>query len=171
MKDSAKPLFPACSRVLGFMLVMVLMFGCQSFSVDPRGRTVPQRSWITIPQDGESSGTWTNEDLIFAYKFVRNQSQLKITATIKFADRITKAYPIVQYFHLDAVPLDAQGKVLDMVGLTTTASVNTFYDNSVEFNHTLTLPPNSEAIALTYQGRAYGSQDSGTVDFWEYPLY
>jgi hypothetical protein len=153
------------------MLVMVLMFGCQSLSFDPKGHTVPERSWIALPQAGEYSGTWTNEDLTLDYKFVRNQSQLRISGSIQFADRITKNFLIIQYFHLDAIPVDAQGKVLDMIGLTSAASVNTIFDHSLEFNSILTLPSNTETIAFSYRGRAYGTEHGDIMDFWEYPVY
>jgi len=174
MKDSARPLFSSCSRLFVCMLVMAFLSGCQSLSFSPKGHTVPESSWIALPQTGEYSGTWTNEDLSLAYNFVRNQSQLRISGTIKFADRITNSFLIVQYFHLDAVPVDAQGKVLDMIGLTSAAVVNTLFDRSLDFTSVLTLPPDTAAIAFSYRGRAYegdGGDGGGIMDFWEYPLY
>jgi len=150
---------------------MLLMFGCQSLTFDPRGHIVPESSRIAFPRDGEASGTWTNDDLILAYRFVRNQSQLWIAGSIQFADRITKVYLGIQYFHLDALLVDAQGKVLDQVGLTSSASINTVYDNSLVFNSILTLPPNTEAIAFSYRGKTFGTKDGGTMDFWEYPVH
>ena len=174
MKDLARPLFSTCCRLVGFMLVLVLLFGCQSLSFDPKGHTVPESSWISLPQSGESSGTWTNEDLTLAYNFARNQSQLNISGTIQFADRITDSFRIIQYFHLDAIPVDAQGKVLDMIGLTAAGQVNTLFDRSVDFRNNLTLPPDTAAIAFRYRGRAYesdGGDGGGIMDFWEYPVY
>jgi len=174
MKDSERPLFSACGRLLGCMLLMALMFGCQSISFDPKGRTVPEGRWIGLPRAGEYSGTWTNEDLTLAYKFVRNQNQLRISGSIEFADRITHNFLIVQYFHLDAIPVDGQGKVLDMIGLTSAGDVNTLFDRSLDFSSILTLPPNTAAIAFSYRGRAYegdGGEGGGIMDFWEYPLY
>jgi hypothetical protein len=170
MKDSAGPLFSTGFRLLGFMLVTVLMFGCQSLSVDPKGHTVPESNWVAIPRDGEYSGTWDNEDLSLKYRFFRNQNQIKISGSIQFADRITKTYLVIQYFHLDAIPVDAQGKVLDMIGLTSAGSVNTIFDNSLEFTGTLTLPPDTQSIAFSYRGRTAGTKDGGFMDFWEYPL-
>jgi hypothetical protein len=171
MENSARPLFSTCCRLLGFMLVMALSFGCQSLPFDPKGHKVPESSWIALPPDGEYSGAWTNEDLTLNYRSVRNQSQLRISGSVQFADRITKAYLIVQYFHLDVIPVDARGKVLDMIGLISAASVNTIFDNSLEFNRILTLPSNSEAIVFSYRGRTAGTRDAGSMDFWEYPVY
>jgi hypothetical protein len=111
------------------------------------------------------------KDLTLNYKFVRNNSRLRISGSIQFADRITKSYLVIQYFHLDAIPVDAQGKILDMIGLTSAAGVNTIFDHSLEFNSILILPSNTEAIVFSYRGRTYGMKDSGSMDFWEYPVY
>jgi hypothetical protein len=173
MKDSAKPLSSACGRLLGCMLVMAFMFGCQSLSFDPKGHTVPESKWIALPQAGEYSGTWTNDDLTLDYKLSRNQSQLRISGSIRFADRITNSFFIVQYFHLDAIPVDARGKVLDMIGLTTTSGMNIIFDHSLDFSSVLSLPPNTEAIVFSYRGKALEGDggDGDIMDFWEYPLY
>lgn len=171
MRSPGKPFISKFFDLLGFVLVMVLICGCQSLSFDPRGHTVPESRWIKPPADGEESGSWTNEDLKFGYHFVRNRNQLRISGSIQFADRITKAYPVIQYFHMDVISVDADGKILDMVGLTSTASLNTIFDRSVEFNRIVTLPSNTQAIALSYRGKAYGNKDAGTMDFWEYPVY
>jgi hypothetical protein len=173
MKDSARALLSACYRLLGCILVMLVVLGCQTLSFDPKGHTVPESNWIALPQAGEYSGSWKNEDLTLDYKFVRNQSQLRISGSIRFADRITNSFPIIQYFHLDAIPVDARGKVLDMVGLTSAAQLNTLFDNSLGFNSILTLPSNTESIVFSYTGRAYegDSGDGGIIDFWDYPLY
>jgi hypothetical protein len=171
MKDSERPLFSACGRLLGCMLVTVLMFGCQSLSFDPKGHTVPESRWIKPPTAGEYSGTWTNDDLTLNYRFVRNQSQLRISGSIRFADRITNSFHTIQYFHLDAIPVDAEGKVLDMIGLTSAAAINTIFDHSLDFNTILTLPSNTEAIVFSYRGRAHGTNNGDIMDFWEYPVY
>jgi hypothetical protein len=174
MKNSGKPFVLRFARLLQPILLMVLMFGCNSISVSPIGHTVPEVKWIALPQSGEYSGTWTNEDMSLAYKFLRNQSQLTISGSIQFADRITNSFMVVQYFHLDVLPVDAQGKILDMVALTTEGNVNLEFNRSVAFTKTLTLPSNAASIVFSYRGRAYGGNSAdggGTIDFWEYPVY
>jgi hypothetical protein len=171
MKDSARSLFSACGGLLGCMVVMVCMFGCQGLSFDPKGHTAPESRWIALPATGELSGTWTNEDLKLDYKFVRNQSQLGIFGSIRFADRITNSFHIIQYFHLDAIPVDAEGKVLAMVGLTSVSGFNTIFEHSLDFNTILILPSNTAAIVFSYRGRAYGTNNGDIMDFWEYPVY
>jgi hypothetical protein len=41
----------------------------------------------------------------------------------------------------------------------------------LEFNSILTLPSNTEAIAFSIRGGAIGTQDGGSMDFWEDPVY
>ena len=166
--------FAARGRLIGLVLITAFLCGCQGLSFDPRGHTVPETNWIRLPESGEYSGTWNNEDLTLAYKFVRNQSQLGVSGVVQFAPRITNNFLVIEYFHLDAIPVDAQGKVLGMIGLTSASRVNTQFGRPLDFSNLLTLPPNTAAIAFSYQGRAYsdGSEDGGGfMDFWEYPLY
>ncbi|HQN18090.1 MAG TPA: hypothetical protein PKV86_03080 [Syntrophobacteraceae bacterium] len=174
MKHSGRSFALGFGRLLWPILLMVLVFGCNSISVSPIGHTVPEVKWIALPQSGEYSGTWTNEDLSLPYKFLRNQSQLTISGSVRFADRITNSFKTIQYFHLDALPVDSQGKVLDMVALTTEGNVILEFNRSVAFSKDLTLPPNTASIVFSYRGRAYGGNSAdggGTIDFWEYPVY
>jgi hypothetical protein len=155
-------------------MISVVLLGCQSASFAPMGHMVPEDKRLLLSQSGDQSGTWRTEDLILDYKYDRYQDQLSISGTIRFAGRITNNYATVQYFHLDAIPVEAQGKVLDMISLTTAGDINTLYEGPVDFYKILTLPPNTTAIAFSYRGRAYGSGsyfDGGFMDFWDYPVY
>lgn len=159
---------------MSLVLVMAFMVGCQSLSFDPRGHQVPESSWIRLPPSGEYFGVWNNEDLTLDYKFVRDQKQLSVGGAVRFADRITKNFSMIDYFHLDAIPVDAQGKVLAMIGLTSAARVSTQFGLPLDFNSVITLPANTAAIAFSYRGRAYSGgsgEDNDLMDFWEYPVY
>jgi hypothetical protein len=174
MKNPARALASWCWKLLTLVLINVILLGCQSVSLTPIGHTVPENRWILLSQSGDQSGTWQSEDLILDYKYDRYQDHLSISGIIRFAGRIMNNYGIVQYFHLDAIPVDSQGKVLGMIGLTTAGDLNTMYDDRVDFYKILTLPPNTTAIAFSYRGRAYGSGsgfDGGFMDFWDYPVY
>lgn len=171
MDASSRRLLATWTGLTGFMLAIAISFGCQGLSFNPKTHAVPESKWVALPSDGEHSGTWSNEDLSLRYVLVRNQSRLRISGSIQFTERITKTYLIIHYFHMDLIPVDAQGKVLDMLGVVSAASVNTMYDYSVDFNRTLTLPSNCEAIAFSYRGRTAGTRDAGSMDFWEYPVH
>jgi hypothetical protein len=174
MEESPNLVVSRCGKLLSLILGMVFIAGCQSLSFDPRGHTVPAAKLIILPQSGDYAGTYNNEDLNMAYKFVRNQGQLGISGTVRFADRITMGFIRVQTFHLDAILVDAQGKVLDMTGLTSAADVNMTFESSIDFSKMVTLPPNTAALAFSYRGVALSSgsgDDGGSMDFWDYPLY
>jgi hypothetical protein len=174
MKNLAQALASWRSKLLSLISISVILLGCQSISLAPIGHTVPQNKWIFLSQSGDQSGKWQSEDLLLNYKYDRYQNQLSISGVIRFAGRIMNNYGIVQYFHLDAIPVDAQGKVLDMIGLTTAGEINTVYGDPIDFDKILTLPPNTAAIAFSYRGRVSGGGsgfDGGFMDFWEYPVY
>ena len=113
-----KPSVPldGCTRTgkLALLGAVLLLLGCQSLIFDPRGHQVPEDKRITIPDSGEQAGVYKNEDLRVAYKMVRAPGQLRISGEIRFADRISESFPVIQYFNLGAMLLDGQGKILDM---------------------------------------------------------
>jgi hypothetical protein len=174
MRNLTEAFASSCWKLPNLILIGVFLLGCQGAAFQPIGRTVPESKWIVLSQSGDQSGTWQNEDLLLDYKYDRYQSQMSISGVIRFAGRIINNYTVIQYFHLDAIAVDAQGRVLEMIGLTTAGDVNSLYDGPVDFYKILTLPPNTAAIAFSYQGRAQGSGsyfDGGYMDFWEYPVY
>ena len=174
MKHLAEALTSGCGKLPSLILISVILWGCQSLTVDPKGHTVPEADWILLSQSGNQSGRWQSEDLVLDYKYDRDHSQLSIYGIVHFTERITGNFPAVQYFHLDAIPVDAGGRVLDMIGLTSAGDVNMLYDGPIDFNRILTLPPNTAAIAFSYRGRAYGGDlgfGGGYMDFWIYPVY
>jgi hypothetical protein len=174
MRNLVEGLSTGCWKLPSLVLVSVILLGCQGLNVAPVGHTVPQNKWISLSQAGNQSGIWQTEDLIMDYKYDRDHSQLYISGVIRFASPIRFQFELVQYFHLDAIPIDAQGKVLDMIALTTAGELNTLYDGPIDFSKVLTLPANTAAIAFSYRGRASGGGsyfDGGFADFWEYPVY
>jgi hypothetical protein len=174
MMGFAEELCSGCGKLLSLILTSIILLGCQSLNVAPTGHTVPQNKWILLSQAGNQSGIWQTEDLILDYQYDRDHSQFYISGVIRFAGPIRNQFEIVQYFHLDAIPVDSQGKVLDMIGLTSAGEMNLLNDGPIEFNKTLTLPANTTAIAFSYRGRASGGGsyfDGGYADFWEYPVY
>jgi hypothetical protein len=177
MKASSKLLVRRYDRVVSVLLVLVFMVGCRNLSFDPKGHTVPEAKRISLAefmQTGGYSDTWDNGDFELTYKLVKNQGQTSITGKLRFDERITYSYYIIRYLHLNLVALGPEGKVLEMIPVTTVGNLNAIFDGPVEFNKALALPPNTVAIAFTYTGQACGdgSGDGGDVmDFWEYPLY
>jgi hypothetical protein len=162
---------------LALMGAVLLLFGCQSLIFDPRGHLVPEEKRIAIPDSGEEKGVFKNEDLTITYKMVKTPGQLAISGDIRFTDRISENFPIVQYFHLGAMLLDDQGKILDLSNLASVAYYQTQYatipDYPLLINTRIALSGNTRFMAFHYTGKAYdpSEPDGGTMDFWEYPAY
>ena len=179
MKKRSSTIAGVRSKLKGFATIwaMVLLFGCQTLILDPRGHSVPEEKWIPIPESGERIGVYKTEDLTLAYKMVKSPGQLRISGEMRFADRIAESFPLIVYFHLAAILLDAQGKVLSMPGLTSAANYQTQYatvpDYPLTFTTTIPVSENTTSVAFSYTGKAYDGSDpeGGSIDFWEYPVY
>ncbi len=174
MRGPAEALWVRCGKLLSLILTSFILLACQSPSVKPAGRTVPEGKWVLLSQYEGQSGRWESNDLTLDYKYDRDQSQLGISGVIHFTGPIRGEYEIVNYFHLDIIPVDVQGTVLDMIGLTSEAEINLLYDGPINFYKTLSLPANTAGMAFSYTGRASGGGtyfDGGFTDFWEYPYY
>jgi hypothetical protein len=156
---------------------VVLMFGCQTLIFDPRRHLVPEAKRITIPESGEGDGVFKTEDLTFAYKMVRTGGQLHLSGQIRFTDRIAENFPLIQYFHLSVILIDAQGKILNMNGLISAAYYRTQYamiaDSPIKFKTAVTIAEKTHSVAFSYTGKAYDNTEpaGGSMDFWEYPIY
>jgi len=158
------------------MVAILLLFGCQSLVLDPRGRLVPQDKRMTIPDAGEQAGVYENEDLRLAFKMIRTPGQLQIFGNLGFADRISRNFPVVRTFHLGVMLLDDQGKILEMVNLISVSFYRTQYaiipDYPLAFRRLVPLRENTRSIAFNYTGNAFDPTfDGGMMDFWEYPVY
>lgn len=174
MESTTKVGGRCCGRLISLILVVILLVGCRSLSFDPRGHTVPEAKRIALPQSGDYSSIYDNGDFDLTYKISVNQSQRGIYGKLRFNERITYNFYIIRYFHLELVALDADGKVLEMIPLTTVGNLNAIFSGPLEFNRTFAWPSNTVAIAFSYTGQAWGdgTGDGGDVmDFWEYPLY
>lgn len=163
---------------LALIGMILLMCGCRSLIFDPRGHLVPEEKWIAVPETGAETGVFENEDLTITYKMVRNSGELRILGEIRFADRISKNFPTIQYFHLGALLLNDQGRIIEISNLASVAFYKTQYatipDYPLVFNTVLRVAGNTRFIAFQYTGRGLDMGDpegGGTMDFWEYPVY
>ncbi len=179
MKRKSSTIADARNKVkfLAAIWAVVLLFGCQTLSFDPRGRSVPEAQRIPIPESGERIGVYKTEDLTLKYKMVKSPGQLRISGEIRFTDRIGENFPLIPYFHLAAILIDVQGKVVSMAGLTSEVNYRTQYaalpDYPATFNTTIAVTENIASVAFSYTGKAYDNSDAdgGSMDFWEYPVY
>jgi len=163
-------------KLLAAVYILSFMAGCQTLLFNPIGRMVPENKRISLRDSGEWTGVFKNEDMILTYKMVRASGILNISGTIHFTRRIAENFPVIGYFHLDAIPIDTQGKSLGMAGLTSVSYYYTEYitpsSPPLTFNTSISIPDSCGSMAFSYTGKAYdpADHDGGGMDFWEYPF-
>lgn len=164
------------SVLTALLLAAIFTAGCPSLPLDPRGRSVPAELWVPIPESGQKDGVYRTEDLTVSYRLFRHLSRLRVSGTIRFADRVAENFPVIEYFTLAVFLLDSEGKVIQVSDLASVNFYRTEYttpsDFPLTFDTSLTLTPNGVALAFTYTGRAFDDSEprGGFMDFWEYPL-
>jgi hypothetical protein len=176
MRDTTTSSTGSRSRLLVVICALFFICSCQALLINPRGHMVQEDKRISIPDSGESTGVYKNEDLVLAYKMVRTADRLNISGRIQFTRRIAENFPLVRYFHLDAILVDTQGKAQYMAGLTSVSNYYSEYitpsDPPITFNTPITVSENTKSIAFSYTGKAYDPTEDGGggTDFWEYPF-
>jgi hypothetical protein len=164
------------AKLLIIMAAVLVISGCRSIIFDPRGHLVPEKKRIALPETGERAGVFDTEDLRFAYNLAMTPRQLIISGRLYFTDRVAENFPLIQYFHLSVILIDAQGRILNMVGLISAAYHRTQYaliaDSPFAFKTSVAIDEKTSAIAFSYTGRAYDNTEpaGGSMDFWEYPI-
>lgn len=166
-------LFNPVRRRLPLMVMMLLISACQGVPVmlGYKNGVVPEEARIMLVEGETVSGRWETPDLLMQYQYRKNQSQLSLSGRIDFAGRIENNFPVIQYFHVDAIFLNDEGRVLEMKGLT--SNPPSYSGDSVTFNNLITIPPGTASMAFSYRGEARSSgveDDGGSMYFWEYPI-
>lgn len=166
----------------GMLLLVAAAFmmgaaGCQTTVSAPIGGMVDQGYRISLQPGGPQAGTWDGMYVSIRYDYVRDGGKLNLKGKVKYADNIVNNYSLIDYFHLDALFLDAQGKVVDSQPLASTAYDSLLPsgpDPSVPFKKEVILPANAVAMAFSYKGQAIAGDDDsggGMKYFWEYPVH
>ncbi len=158
------------------LLTVLLVAGCQSVGVNYTNKTVPQNKWIRILMPGEQSGKWSTNDVNLDYRYAGDGNTLRISGEVHYADPIRYNFAVIQYFHMDVIFIDPQGRVLGTEGLV--SDTNNSLEPSgitfpVTFDRLVRLPPNTVSIAFSYTGTARDSGrrgDFNITSFWEYPI-
>ena len=109
--------------------------------------SAPDRLSIEEPR---YSGRWKGDDLTVEYRYSRDRGQMDLSGNVRFSYSLTMGYTELRNFHLGAVFLDENGKVLEETGL---ASNRGSFD-PIPFNRRINLPPNAVSMAFSYQGTA-----------------
>lgn len=148
---------------------LVVLAGCQNMSFYTGGGRVAEEERIALAS-GQNTGSWQARELSVKYRFNRNQSQMNIEGTIYFADLLRDNFTLLHDFHLAAILVDDQGKVLETQGLISSARDDL---TPLSFRTRFSLPSNAASMAFSYQGTALGGGDhdgGGSTYFWKYPV-
>ena len=112
------------------------------------------------------SGQWKGNDLSVEYSYSKDQGQMELSGKARFSYSLSMGYSNLQDFHLGAIFLDENGKVLEQIGLAT--NLDTL--DPVPFNRRINLPPNAVFMAFSYQGIA-SDAGRGKTTFWFDPIH
>ena len=150
--------------------------GCQTLVTTPVGRMVDQDFWIPLQAGGRQASAWNGMYVTVRYDYARNGDSLNLRGEVRYASRIADNYTSVQYFHMDVMFLDPQGKVLDSQPIATDSFDILFprgADPTVPFDKEMILPVNTAAMAFSYRGQAISTGDGTGAPryFWEYPVH
>lgn len=165
----------ASMKVIAVLWATVLVIGCQTVEAGFQKGIVPENKRIAV-EDGNHTARWSTNEVNLDYGYSKNQGSMRLYGEVRYADPIRYNFSLVQYFHMDVIFVDVQGKVLGTAGLVTDSN-NPLAPSArtmpVKFDRTLPVPPGTSSIAFSYTGAAReggGRERGNPTNFWEYPI-
>jgi hypothetical protein len=161
--------FKNLTRILTTVALFFLIAGCQTMTLSSGTGSVSPENRVPFPE-GQNAGVWKGNYLVVDYKYSRALTDIDMTGMVNFADNMTMNFVLLRDFHLSAIFLDENGKVLGTKGLTT--GRGSF--DPISFRAQMAVPPATVAISFSYQGTAIegGNDDGGGINhFWQYPIH
>ncbi len=148
-------------------LVLILFFtlaSCQGKFMTGQGKVVAEEKRIALQQEGSVSGSWQGkQDLKVNYTATRNQDILQMAGDI-----LLRKHKKLVSFKFSLVLIDADGKILDLVPVTTAGGRQMI--EQIPFSREVTLPPGTSYFAFTYDGTTSGIGQGGSPkSFWSAP--
>lgn len=145
---------------------MVVIAALQIVAAQAGVRSVPPADRLSIAQSGDS-GQWKGRDVTVEYRYSKDNGQIDLSGTARFAFFLPMGYSRLEDFHLGAIFVDENGKVLEEIGLAT--SHGSF--DPVAFHRKVKLPLDAVSMAFSYQGTAIPSGVGGITSFSFYPIH
>ena len=149
------------------VLLILLMAG--TFSVQGHGQTLNPAYQIALNPQGDQ-GQFRGPDLSVNYAYVLTGGDMQLTGNIQFGMTIQANYADVQTFQLGLALADAQGNVLGQQQITSAFDNNV--GDTMKFNTSVVVPPQTAFMAFTYSGQAYAAGSGGPdpTNFWFSPF-
>jgi len=138
------------------VLLILLMAG--ALRVYAQGKTLDPANQIALNAQG-NQGQFNGPHLSVNYSYVLTGGDMQLTGNVQFGMTIQANYAGVQSFKLGLALADSQGNVLGEQGLT-----SAFYSNvgdTINFNSSVVVPPQTAFMAFTYSGQAYAAGPGG----------
>jgi len=160
--------------LLGWLLAVA---GCASVEIATTGRETLPEARITLSEAAEGGGMWEGRDLWVSFDWVRSGNALKLSGTVGFFKPVADGFAALSRFTLRVHFLDTDGRVISTSGVATAAYRKPI--TPLTFERNLTVPPETNAMAFSYSGRAIegggegspGSRDGGiSWEFWQVPF-
>ncbi len=154
-------------------MLMISVLLCGLFAVAAMGASAPADKLISLVAGGPHQGTMETQYLKIAYDYTFDKDQLTLSGKLHFTRSITMNYPGLKQFYMEAVFLNAQGKVLERTNVTLQ---NDYIWGHMEnpapasFNARLTVPPQTTAMAFYYNGKTQSEVGSMGISFYFDPL-
>lgn len=165
--------------ILAWLVVGVIIAGCQGVLVSYQGARVQDGYGIAIEAGSEKGGYYQTRDLQVRYQYDYAPGELRIAGAIAFTDAIQMNFNQVSSFNLSLVFADAERNVLANYGLKTIGSW--YSHDELPFSRALPVPQGTALMVFTYRGDAqeygYGGyarrgydDDQISTTFWEVPI-
>jgi hypothetical protein len=122
--------------------------------VPGQGQTLNPANLIALNAQGQQ-GQFNGPHVSVNYSYVRTGGDMQLTGNVQFGMTIQANYAGVQSFNLSLALVDARGNVLGEQGL-----IRSFYSNvgdTLNFNTSVAVPPQTAFMAFTYSGQAYAA--------------
>ncbi len=156
-------------RISSSFSVLLILLMAGALGVYAQGKTLDPAYQIALNPQGDQ-GQFNGPHLSVNYSYVRSGGNMQLTGNVQFGMTIQANYAGVQSFNLGLALADSRGNVLGEQGLT-----SAFYSNAgdtINFNTSVAVPPQTAFMAFTYSGQAYAAGPGGPdpINLWFSPF-
>ncbi|MEN6436972.1 MAG: hypothetical protein ABFD97_00145 [Syntrophobacter sp.] len=152
----------------GLLLLAVLLAGCQTTPFQRTAGFIAPDDQVAFSAD-QGAGTWKGRDLEVQFNYSPKQRD-NFSGVVQLGSNIVYNFSSLRDFQLSVFFVDTSGKILGNQAVVT----NRGNFDPIPFRTQLIVPPNTTAIAFSYQGTALSSGNDdggGLTSFWHYPVH
>lgn len=150
------------------LLLAVFLGGCQTISLQQTAGFVAADDQVVFSAD-QGEGTWKGRDLEVQYNYSPKQ-QDNFSGIVQLGTNIVYNFSTLRDFQLKVFFVDTSGNILGSQPVVT----NRGNLDPIPFRTRLIIPPNTTALAFSYQGTVLSSGKDGgggLTSFWYYPVH